>query len=90
MELVAQRLETVLPANLIAQFPQLIAAKLDHLARLDTDQVIISLLPCYNFIIGLLIVKKNLLANSGILKVIECPINGGPADAVAQLFNIVN
>ena len=84
MKLMRQRLERVLPANLVAQAPQLLAAELDHLSGADADEVVVGLPAGDHFVVGLLVVEEDLLENSRVLEVRQSSIDGGAADAVAE------
>lgn len=75
--------------DFITQLAHAFAAELDHLAGGDADEVIVGNPTGYDFKIGLLVVKKNLFKDAGILQVVQGAIDGGAADLVAGLAQFI-
>src|SRR5688500_832323 len=90
LEAVGEGVEAVLAADLVAELAELLAAELDDLSGRDADEVVVGLPPGDHFVVALLVVEKHLLEDAGVLEVVEGPVNGGAADAVAEGLEVVD
>src|SRR6185503_13871321 len=88
LESVRKRRKAVLPADLVAQLPELFAVELDHFSARHAYQIVVAHSASNYLVIGLLVVKEYLLEDSGVLKVGKSTINGGAGDAIGDIFQL--
>src|SRR5258705_3258945 len=85
---VRERRKAVLPADFIAQLPELFAVELDHFSARHANQIVVAHSASNYLVIGLLVVEEDLFENSSVLKVCKSTINCGAGDAVGHSFQL--
>ena len=78
----------MLPAYLVPNHPQSLAAEFDYASACDTDQVVVRLPPDNHLVVRPLVIQKDLLADSRILQVRQRPVHRGPAGVVTQPLQV--